>query len=249
MNRKQFITSSGATCDNWTWSWSFINERERLVIFGEWDIYREDGKSLILSEEWQVSRRGKRSAGYPQSKRHAELVADHGYRLMTFPIEYADAEDDDGIGPAKIAGFTPRLTAKRLLKEGLNWYAVPDPSAPWLPDELDATAPYTEGARHTVTVNAYERNPEARSACLAHHGYDCQVCGFNFEQRYGPMGRRYIHVHHLTPVSTALGNEYVVDPVTDLAPICPNCHAMIHSVRPCLSIDELRKRLGADGAP
>ncbi|MBZ6758337.1 HNH endonuclease, partial [Klebsiella grimontii] len=25
MNRKQFIQSRGATCRNWTWSWSFIN--------------------------------------------------------------------------------------------------------------------------------------------------------------------------------------------------------------------------------
>ncbi|MDU1358416.1 MAG: HNH endonuclease, partial [Enterobacter sp.] len=24
MNRKQFIQSRGATCRNWTWSWSFI---------------------------------------------------------------------------------------------------------------------------------------------------------------------------------------------------------------------------------
>ena len=37
MKRKQFIESFGATCKNWTWSWSFVNHDEKLVIFGAWD--------------------------------------------------------------------------------------------------------------------------------------------------------------------------------------------------------------------
>ncbi len=31
MNRKQFIESQGATCKNWTWSWSFVNEKEKTI--------------------------------------------------------------------------------------------------------------------------------------------------------------------------------------------------------------------------
>lgn len=48
MNRKQFIQSRGATCRNWTWSWSFINHDEQFVIFGAWDTEREKERAVIL---------------------------------------------------------------------------------------------------------------------------------------------------------------------------------------------------------
>ena len=55
MNRKQFIQSRGATCRNWTWSWSFINHDEQFVIFGTWDTEREKERAVILREEWEFS--------------------------------------------------------------------------------------------------------------------------------------------------------------------------------------------------
>ncbi|MCO5784156.1 hypothetical protein [Citrobacter meridianamericanus] len=48
VNRKQFIQSRGATCRNWTWSWSFINHDEQFVIFGAWDTGREKERAVIL---------------------------------------------------------------------------------------------------------------------------------------------------------------------------------------------------------
>ena len=47
MNRKQFIQSRGATCRNWTWSWSFINHDDQLVIFGAWDVERDQERAVI----------------------------------------------------------------------------------------------------------------------------------------------------------------------------------------------------------
>ncbi|HCB1572990.1 TPA: HNH endonuclease, partial [Klebsiella quasipneumoniae] len=46
MNRKQFIQSRGATCRNWTWSWSFINHDDQLVIFGAWDVERDQERAV-----------------------------------------------------------------------------------------------------------------------------------------------------------------------------------------------------------
>jgi 5-methylcytosine-specific restriction enzyme A len=109
-------------------------------------------------------------------------------------------------------------------------------------DELPFNTPINEGAVQQVFVNRYERNEAARRACIAHHGYDCAVCGFNFVVRYGDLGQGYIHVHHLVPLST-IKQEYQVDPVKDLRPVCPNCHAMLHHSDEVLSIDELRKML------
>lgn len=107
-------------------------------------------------------------------------------------------------------------------------------------DEVDEAASYHEGATKQVLVNAYERNPKARKACIAHYGLACTVCGVNFEERYGEPGKDFIHVHHLHPLSLRKA-EYKIDPIKDLRPVCPNCHAMLHRDDPPLTIEELRQ--------
>ena len=104
------------------------------------------------------------------------------------------------------------------------------------PDEIVAIKSFYEGAVSQVTVNVYERDPQARKACIEHYGLNCHVCDFNFEQVYGERGAGFIHVHHLRPVSEG---EYNLNPVDDLRPVCPNCHAMIHRYG-LLSIEELK---------
>lgn len=109
-----------------------------------------------------------------------------------------------------------------------------------LPEEIAATtAPMMEGAVYRVSVNAYERNPEARRRCIEAHGTKCCICGFSFGVVYGDVAEGYIHVHHLRPMSEIDG-EYLVDPVSDLRPVCPNCHAVIHRRIPAFSIEEAR---------
>ncbi len=86
---------------------------------------------------------------------------------------------------------------------------------------------YPDGAVTRVSVNRYERDPEARRACIAHRGSSCAVCGFSFELAYGELGKDFIDVHHVVPVAQ-LGGSYQLDPLTDLVPLCANCHAMAH---------------------
>lgn len=106
------------------------------------------------------------------------------------------------------------------------------------PEEIAEPAQYFEGALGKVTVNAYERNPDARRECVNHHGTSCAVCGFNFGATYGDIGSGFIHVHHLKPLGS-IKKGYHVDPINDLRPVCPNCHAMLHKRNPPYSVDEL----------
>ena len=99
-----------------------------------------------------------------------------------------------------------------------------------------------EGAASRITVNAYERNPEARCRCIAAHHPQCNVCGFDFAAVFGSEFAGFIHVHHLRPLSE-VGEEYMVDPVEDLRPVCPNCHAVIHHGGRLRSIEEVRQLL------
>jgi 5-methylcytosine-specific restriction protein A len=96
-----------------------------------------------------------------------------------------------------------------------------------------------EGALITVKANKYERNQKARKECVAKKGYHCLVCGRDFESTYGEIGRGFIHVHHLTPISS-IGQEYELNVDTDLAPVCPNCHYMLHRKNPPYTIEELK---------
>lgn len=96
-----------------------------------------------------------------------------------------------------------------------------------------------EGALVTVKANKYERNQKARRECVEKKGYQCLVCGRDFVATYGEIGRNFIHVHHLTPIST-IGKEYQLNVDTDLAPVCPNCHYMLHRKDPPYTIEELK---------
>ena len=75
----------------------------------------------------------------------------------------------------------------------------------------------------------HKRNPKLRQLCIEAYGneYKCIVCGMNFVERYGEIGKEFIEVHHLYPISETDG-EHEVDPATEMIPLCSNCHSMIH---------------------
>ncbi len=99
-----------------------------------------------------------------------------------------------------------------------------------------------EGALMTVKANKYERNQKARRECVAKKGFRCLVCGKDFEEQYGSIGKGFIHIHHLTPISS-IGKEYELNVDKDLAPVCPNCHYMLHRKDPPYTIKELQGML------
>lgn len=108
------------------------------------------------------------------------------------------------------------------------------------PDSANTEACF-EGAKTTVEVNKYERSSVARQKCIDHHGCYCNVCEISFEKVYAEVGKGFIHVHHLIPLNE-IGEKYNVDPINDLIPVCPNCHAMLHRKLDgrYLSVDELK---------
>lgn len=109
-------------------------------------------------------------------------------------------------------------------------------------EEDFSTKGLPEGALTKIEVNRYERSLINRQNCLLLKGYLCEVCNFDFEAMYGSIGKGYIHVHHIVPVSK-IGQDYEINPETDLVPLCPNCHSMIHKRNPPYSIEELKKTI------
>lgn len=193
---------------------------------------------------------------------------------MDFPIPLVEAVDVEQLrlliqssqsGVVQRSGASGGNPSKRIridftIAGPQSYYDVSDllsgpaPDADATGDEAgarDQTGTIVEGASKSVIVNRYERNPAARSACIAAKGTACAVCSIDFGATYGVIGDGFIHVHHLVPISEA-GGEYVINPLTDLVPVCPNCHAMLHrgSAVP-RSVAELREvvsSMRSDGA-
>jgi len=145
--------------------------------------------------------------------------------------------------------FASLFTQNELVEAQSRLEAFPQaafrqPVAPELnfPDTLPDNKTYTEGATRRVTINAFERDNRARAACIDKHGSKCAVCEMTFVAMYGEIGKGFVHVHHKKPLAITRG-EYTLDPVKDLIPVCPNCHAMLHTSEPPLSIDELKMKI------
>lgn len=114
-----------------------------------------------------------------------------------------------------------------------------------IPEEIIDEGGIPEGAKKQITVNAYERNKEAREKCIEYYKkinngiIKCEICGFEFSEVYGEKFKEKIHIHHIKELSE-IGEEYIVDPIKDLLPVCPNCHMILHSKRPAYTLSEVK---------
>lgn len=220
---------------------------------GPWDtgIVEHDGEFLIFANvgaqgrtghdygnRWEGEllrwyHKGRSRIGWPSVKR---LLSDSSVVHVFWRSSNTAAFEYAGFAkPVEVVDGTP---------VGVLWSfsdGTADPDFFRGPDEIP-TAGYAEGSVRRVLVNSYERDRAARRDCISHHGPVCTVCGLVFEERYGAIGAGYMHVHHLVPLSE-IGEEYRVDPIEDLRPVCPNCHAMLHRRHPPFSIEEVRRQL------
>jgi len=112
-------------------------------------------------------------------------------------------------------------------------------------DLLDDSPEYLEGKKKMVAVNIYERNITARKLCIEHYGAICYICKFDFGKNYGEERKGLIHVHHLKKISE-INEEYAVDPINDLRPVCPNCHMVLHSKSGGYTIEEVKAMLNGN---
>jgi Mrr N-terminal domain/HNH endonuclease len=139
-----------------------------------------------------------------------------------------------------------RLTneGKSIAEKLVNKY----PSLPGLSDYLstqqqaglpDVDLSVTEGGKKLVTHLRRERNrkivqTKKREVLNQTGKMRCEVCGFDFYEVYGSLGKNFCEVHHKIPISASeIETETRLE---DLAIICSNCHRIIHRTKPMLDI-------------
>jgi len=83
-----------------------------------------------------------------------------------------------------------------------------------------------------------ERNRKLAHKAKLHHGYTCKACGFDFQAKYGSIGKDFIEAHHLTPLADLKGQRLSLNAKTDFTVLCSNCHRMIHRTSFINSVEE-----------
>jgi 5-methylcytosine-specific restriction protein A len=213
---------------------------------------QEQKNYLEQSQDWEWDT-GLYTDAYPE---FTQVPSKNGYytptndlqlwlrvRELHFTFVRRTAEKYRQLNVRSQSKHSPDLLA--YLRHALHRY-VPDPvygdDNLYMPEEIPQNATFVEGSRCSVVINAYERNPKAREACINRHGTCCVVCGFDFAKVYGDVGKGLIHIHHLKSLAD-IGEEYNVDPINDLCPVCPNCHAIIHRGNPPYTIEQVKRFL------
>ncbi len=116
-------------------------------------------------------------------------------------------------------------TQSRLLKtywDGLNLD---------IREQDDELLPSLEGQIQLRLHKVRERDSKLRNKAVESFirekgGVFCEVCKFSFEDKYGTLGKGFIEVHHLKPISEY--EEGDVTSIENLKLVCSNCHRMIH---------------------
>jgi len=110
----------------------------------------------------------------------------------------------------------------------------------------DLTGEFPEGKIVERSHKSRERNSKviqiAKDNFKKKHGkLFCQVCEFDFKDRYGKIGENFIEGHHTIAVSD-MPPGHKTKP-EEIAMLCANCHRMVHKKRPWLKMTDLMKLL------
>ena len=100
-----------------------------------------------------------------------------------------------------------------------------------------------EGKAYLKEAIFRSRNIALIQAKKANSNFCCEVCGFNYSEAYGTaIGGKYIVAHHLNPIASGPS----INSLDDIALVCANCHAMIHTKTPPMEIALLQKAVARE---
>jgi 5-methylcytosine-specific restriction enzyme A len=150
---------------------------------------------------------------------------------------------DDFVGdPARLAATASAIARDIRAGETVTREATEDL------DEEDAPEGMLLTCRHRVRERNRKLVARMKADAIDQNGrLVCVTCGFDFAATYGPRGQGYIECHHVVPLRDLSPGSRTK--LSDLALLCANCHRMIHSRSPWLTVDQLRALLASRALP
>ena len=87
-----------------------------------------------------------------------------------------------------------------------------------------------------------ERSSQYAKEVKKVHGLQCECCNLDFGKLYGEIGKGFIEVHHMIPLSSLTPeSDKAYNIKKDFAVLCPNCHRMIHRLPDPSDLETLKK--------
>lgn len=101
-----------------------------------------------------------------------------------------------------------------------------------------------EGGKNNLNLSRIHRNLNFINKIKDYYKKEnkrlqCQICNFDFEEKYGDLGRDFIEAHHIKPLCEH--DKPATTRKEDIILVCSNCHRMLHKKTPCLLPDDLRQ--------
>ncbi|HEY3546072.1 MAG TPA: HNH endonuclease [Propionicimonas sp.] len=202
-----------------------------LISQNEWHELRASDRRVVALSELLRRPWLQPLEGRPSSFRSPSSVARKTSNLATHVPGYAGAPTKGGrLDLAVLRDFLENPATMQDVARQIRTLIAAGEHVPQGFADIDPDVQSHEGRLIESVATARERDGRLRRLKLsavttAGLPIACEVCGFDFEHRYGTRGEGYIEVHHRRPlhvsgeVRTRLG---------DLALLCANCHRMIH---------------------
>ncbi|MBR1380788.1 MAG: HNH endonuclease [Alphaproteobacteria bacterium] len=158
---------------------------------------------------------------------------------IRYKTSFVEKKDKKGrrVQPCKSEKELLTQIVKKVQKEVKKYNKWEDS---WSLNDLDDV--YCEGDKRLKKHFIRERDP--RIVKLKKDSVQgnlvCEVCNFNFSDKYGKIGENFIECHHKIPIPQENRGDTKVE---DLALVCSNCHRMIHRKKPCYTIEDIRAAL------
>ena len=157
-------------------------------------------------------------------------------KVVGYTLSPNDDLESEYVAFASKLGITPNKKSRKYWR--LNLQGVD------FANNASADDGFPEGRLVERKHKFRERNQAlvsaAKEAFLKNYAtLHCEICGFDFQEKYGERGRGYIEAHHTVPVSDMVPGQKTR--LEDIALVCSNCHRMLHRSRPWLGMEQLRK--------
>ena len=131
----------------------------------------------------------------------------------------------------------PKISSSSLLKSRKNQLfqisSLPSPPGTKIPLTTAAVPredeEFIEGKKIRAFHVKIERNPKLRSDFLKTlpKPWTCDFCTKSMDKIY-PWSKDFIEMHHLLPLASAVKIGKISTLLSDLVPLCPNCHRAVH---------------------
>ena len=232
----------------------FPLENKQFVMDGmDFDIVEDDGMSVVLAplrvsvlhSEFQVQL-GDRLDAISRDWKEIEHIRDHHPQLAE-AIGAHRLEIMKSVNSIEI-----RNTADQLIRLKLELFGLTNAGSA---TNLISTAAKTEvegeeivgkEGRLLVRLHVYRERDRKFARRVREHYKSlgggqlvCHACGCMPTEVYGPVGESSMEAHHKIPIEQLQPDSVTL--VEDMAMLCANCHRVVHSKKPCLTVESVNE--------